>query len=447
MAPEREAVILFMRAPELGKVKTRLAESVGAVEALRVYKMLIRRTLGVLTDVKRACPGASVFVFFTPEGAGPELRRRYPGPWKFVPQEGGHLGDRMRRALERALSLGACRAVLVGSDVAGLTAGDIVAGLDALRSVDAVLGPASDGGFYLIGLRRRCSAPFKPEEWGGSGVSRRTMELLSRSGFSVRRLTERADIDRGEDLKLLDGDVFCRAKISVIVPTLGEKGDLQPLLGVLDRELWPGDDVTVVQGRTNGAGQERPETIGENVRWMFAPVGRGVQMDWGAREAGGDILWFLHDDCLPPPNLGHGIRRIVASPSLAVGCFRLAFQPSTPLLDAIAAWANWRSRWLKLPYGDQGFFCSREVYEKVGGFGGRLIMEDVVFLRAARKFGAVLRLDDVLLTSSRRHLKRGVLRASMENHYAMLLHSLGADDRRIYSHYYRDGADKDIRKP
>ena len=105
-------------------------------------------------------------------------------------------------------------------------------------------------------------------------------------------------------------------------------------------------------------------------------------------------------------------------------------------MDLIARWANIRTRCLKLPYGDQGQFCRRDIFERVGGFKKPYLMEDVDLAQRSRQWGDLLICPDEMLASPHRYLSRGILRTSRLNHAIMLLHPLGVDDRKLYSLYY-----------
>lgn len=161
-----------------------------------------------------------------------------------------------------------------------------------------------------------------------------------------------------------------------------------------------------------------------------------MQMNQGAERAGGELLCFLHADCVPPDHFAYHVRKLAAYPAYSVGCFQLAFEPSRPALRGIAAWANLRTRWLGLPYGDQGLFCTREGFHATGGYRKRYLMEDVDFVRKCRRRGRLLIIPDSIRASSRRYISRGVLRGSLENHLLMLRYCLGADDRALYRIYY-----------
>ena len=146
-------VVVFAKAPRLGQVKTRLARDIGAPAALHFYETTLRATvLGLAGPWRRHLAAA-------PDDFAPEVRRVWrwlPGSVDVVPQGGGDLGRRMAR-LFAALPPGP--AVLVGSDIPGLTPDAIARAFLALGRHDAVFGPAMDGGYWLVGLRRLKSMP------------------------------------------------------------------------------------------------------------------------------------------------------------------------------------------------------------------------------------------------------------------------------------------------
>ncbi|NLI82904.1 MAG: DUF2064 domain-containing protein [Deltaproteobacteria bacterium] len=468
--PVKEALIVFMRYPEAGQVKSRLAASVGFSEAAGIYEKLLRRTLGVVTDFITGRPHVQAYLFFTPPGRRVETEGKFPGPWQFQPQEGKHLGERMGRADLWARDRGFTRVVLVGTDVPALEVKDLEDAFDTLNCVDAVFGPASDGGFYLIGLRRSFPPLFSPSEWGVAEVLGRSETMLVAAGRTAFRLRTLGDVDRAEDLSLLGMERLFQDRLTVVIPTVSSPATLKELLCRLQVQTWPGDEIIMVcaedgmDGTGPGPSLQRGEgsfprnggetcgeTAGEEntlpgevdlrsgvtpLRCIRAPRGRGLQMNAGVAAARGNLLFFLHDDSLPPAGFAYSIRKTCGDPQVSVGCFRLAFSPSNRALDAVAAWANFRSRFLKIPYGDQGLFCSKAVFEILGGFRFPFLMEDLDFVKRAGRLGKVAVLPQRITTSPRRYLEKGVLRASFQNHALMFLHLLGVDNRKLYSAYY-----------
>lgn len=436
MKKTNKALAIFLRYPEAGKVKSRLAGKLGRREAARIYEKLVRRTLGVATDFKKLRPCTKIFVFFTPADKKKELERAFPGPWEFVPQQGAHLGARMDRAIEYALSAGYKSVVLVGTDIADLQCADFEEAFQAIEQGYAVLNPAADGGFYLLGVDRPCPSALAPEQWGTSDIFHRTRDLLVRLGFRVQVQQERKDIDRPQDVDNLREQSLLQDRISVIIPTRKPIDQLLSLLDRLDAQLWPDDEIIISRHR-DVLSSDNLQSINPRTRLVDSPMGRGLQLNYGAKEADGNLFWFLHDDSILPDQFSYFIRKISNAPQCSLGCFLLGYQPSNRSMDHIARWANLRTRYLGLPYGDQGLFCRSEIFWKLGGCRKRYLMEDVDFVRRANQLGKLLIIDEKIYTSPKRYLAKGILWASLQNHLTMLLYLMGVDEAKLMSFYYR----------
>ncbi len=434
MSPAKKVLIIFMRYPEAGSVKTRLAATIGATEAARIYEKLVRRTLGVTSEFLAANPSVHAVVAFSPRERHAQMVSKFAGPWELMPQEGTHLGERMGNADMALRSRGFEHVVLVGSDLLDLDAWDLTEAFDALAQEHAALGPASDGGFYLIGLGKPCSAVFAPRIWGTDKVLERTEELLRSNGFSVARIRCRSDLDEARDLHLMEVHPLLRDRLSIIIPTVDCGAALKSALGLLQGQIWPDDEIIVVQG--GSATDHALEEAAGTIRLIRSSRGRGLQLNAGAHAAKGNLLFFLHDDSLPPVGFPFAIRRTCTNRSVGIGCFQLQFSPTNPSLDLVARWANLRSRWLRLPYGDQGLFCRKDFFERLGGFKRPCLMEDVDLVTRSRRHGKILVLPLKIRTSPERYLRRGVLRASVQNHLIMFMYQLGVDDRTLYRIYY-----------
>lgn len=428
-------LLIFMRYPQPGRVKTRLAREIGAERAAVLYTRTLRRTLGIASDLKHEDRSLRIIIFCTPGDPLERLEKEFGGPWTFYPQEGEHLGVRMENAFETAFSMGAGKAVLIGSDIVDIRADDLVDSFKKTQGQTAVLGPARDGGFYLIGLARSCGAPFRFSEWGTADVFSRAEGALANSGMRVATVARRSDLDRPEDIPLTDSDPLLGKSLSVIIPTLHQPEKLSPLIEFLQNRLWPGDEIVVTRGMRSG----EIGVISRQDGFVAGncPTGRGIQQNFGAMLARGDILFFLHDDTIPPADFPYLIRKACCRPDMALGFFRLAFCPTSPALNLIARWANVRSRIFKLPYGDQGLFCRKDVFEKAGGFHHRFLFEDVDLVRHCRKLGSQAILPHPVYSSPERYLRKGTLAASFQNHFLTILHLFGVDEAKLYSMYYR----------
>lgn len=204
-APETHAagrsprrLLVFARAPVPGQTKTRLIPALGAEGAAALHERLVRRTLDVargLAPVTLCCAPGPEHPFFASIAGQPgvELQR----------QEGADLGERMSRALQAGLT-GAPAVLLIGTDCADLQRTDLQEAFAGLaEGADAVLGPAADGGYWLLGLRRWEGVLFEGMPWGTAAVLGRTRAALAGLGWRWRELPLRHDVDRPEDLAYL----------------------------------------------------------------------------------------------------------------------------------------------------------------------------------------------------------------------------------------------------
>ncbi len=193
-----DAVLVFLRAPERGKVKTRLARTIGPDAALALYKAFVLDTLSMLQAA-----GRQAVICFHPADAEGALAAWLPRPYRCWPQVGRDLGERMMNAFSRAFSEAARRVLLVGTDIPDLPASIIQEAFSALDRRPAILGPSSDGGYYLIGFRPGGFLPecFRGIPWGEASVFQRTRRRMQQAGVPCHILTEWRDIDDGEDLQ------------------------------------------------------------------------------------------------------------------------------------------------------------------------------------------------------------------------------------------------------
>ncbi len=194
----KHLVQVFAKAPEPGRTKTRLIPLLGAEGAAALHARMARDTLQCLT----AHPDLAVELWCHPHDHHPffeDCRRRFDVP--LFRQRGGELGARMDHALHHGLDRQP-HALLVGTDCPGLRADDLLEAGRALQAgADAVLGPALDGGYYLIGLRRPRPRLFRDMPWGSARVLDLTRHRLRQAGLRWHELTPRADVDRPEDLR------------------------------------------------------------------------------------------------------------------------------------------------------------------------------------------------------------------------------------------------------
>jgi hypothetical protein len=190
-----DAVLVFVRAPQAGRVKTRLAAGIGAPAALRVYVRLAEHALA-----QARASGATVRVHFTPADAGDAVRAWLGPGAEYLPQAEGDLGERMRSAFDAAFAAGFRRVVIIGSDLPDLSAELLGRAFSLLDGHEAVLGPARDGGYYLLGLRRPVREVFSGIAWSTGEVLAATVARLRTMGIEPALLETLSDLDEEGDL-------------------------------------------------------------------------------------------------------------------------------------------------------------------------------------------------------------------------------------------------------
>jgi rSAM/selenodomain-associated transferase 1 len=187
-------LIIFTRNPISGMVKTRLAAAIGDEKALEIYESLRNHTAAVTEKVK-----AKRTIYFSSFIPSSDLL--LTGQTTARLQQGADLGERMHQALSSGFKTGAHRVVLIGTDCHELKPEIIEEAFSALEHSDTVIGPAKDGGFYLIGMKKAIPELFLEREWSNPDVLQESIDILLRLNISFKQLRELSDIDTLEDLK------------------------------------------------------------------------------------------------------------------------------------------------------------------------------------------------------------------------------------------------------
>ncbi|MCK5404359.1 MAG: TIGR04282 family arsenosugar biosynthesis glycosyltransferase [Desulfobulbaceae bacterium] len=198
----QERVLLFSRYPEPGRTKKRLIDSLGAQGAAELQRRMTELAVEKGTQLARE-RRVSLSVYF--EGGDSGLMEKWLGPGTYRPQGPGDLGERMRCAFDRAFEEGAQRVIIVGTDCPSLSLEIMTQALDRLQDHELVIGPARDGGYYLIGLQKPLPQLFSNVPWGTDRVLAKTLSRANRLDLSFILLEELSDVDRPSDLDVL----FC----------------------------------------------------------------------------------------------------------------------------------------------------------------------------------------------------------------------------------------------
>ena len=236
--------------------------------------------------------------------------------------------------------------------------------------------------------------------------------------------------------------------VSVVIPVLRDAAELERLLAELLRRPPAGGgaggdcEVIVVNGDDADAAIEPLKTRFPAVRWAAAEPSRAGQMNAGAQLASGAWLLFLHADTCPAPGWLDEIRRIDADPRTVAGALRLALRSRDWRARIVERGVAWRVRWMGLPYGDQGIFVRRSVFEQLGGYRPLPLMEDVDLVRRVRRRGRMAFSRVPILASARRWEHDGWLRRTGLNLLLLLAYTAGAPPARLARAYYggRGGA-------
>ena len=433
-------LVLFTRYPEPGRAKTRLVPALGPEGACALQRRMTERTVRRIATPGSIAPWRIEVRY---EGGDATAMRGWLGGGPaLTPQGTGDLGVRLLAAFDEGFSAGARAVVVIGSDCPELGAGDVADAFQELAGVDAVFGPASDGGYYLVGLRDSARAAaarlFAGIPWGGDAVLAASLSAAAHAGLSVSLLRTLADVDRPGDLPVWERaqrDDRALPRISVIVPALDEAGRIGAL--VEEVRSAPGVEVLVADGGSSDGTPGRAAAHGARV--IRSARGRAIQMNAGAAAATGEVLLFLHADTRLPAGWGEAVRGALGDPGVAVGTFTFATDSPRRALRAIERLANWRGRRLGIVFGDQALFARRRDFEAVGGFPEQPLMEDWELVRRLRRRGRALIVPQAAVTSARRWHARGPWRNSARNALITAAYAAGVSPERLARWYRRTG--------
>jgi len=192
-------LLFFIKNPKKGKVKTRLASAIGDEMAVKLYRRFLFEMLATLNR------GTFLFYLcFYPGDSLNDLKDWLGDHYLYAPQRGENLGERMKNGFMEAFSMNFKRVVLIGSDIPDLPLEFIEEAFNSLGEKDAVIGPAVDGGYYLIGFRDKTFSPkvFERIPWSTEKVFEETMKVLKQEQRTVYTFPPLRDIDTVEDLKV-----------------------------------------------------------------------------------------------------------------------------------------------------------------------------------------------------------------------------------------------------
>ena len=194
----KKALICFTRVPKPGVTKTRLLPILSGDQCAKLHTAFLTDLARVYSEIE-----ANLFVAYTADPDWEILKSIFPVATGFFPQEGADLGEKMYRAICAVLEQGYDAVVLTGADLPRLTTAHLDSGFAALETADIAIGPTSDGGYYLVGMKQPHRAIFENQQYGGSTVLENTVTAGQAAGLTVAPVDSCDDVDTPEDLRAL----------------------------------------------------------------------------------------------------------------------------------------------------------------------------------------------------------------------------------------------------
>ena len=438
-----ERLIIFTRYPEPGKTKTRLIPVLGEQGAAELQRQM---TEHLISTARKLLKLRSLIIEIRYEGGSKSLMQNWLGPeFTYYPQHQGDIGQRMYLALDDAFQSGTQAAIIIGTDIPGITIDILKNAFDKLKTNDMIIGPASDGGYYLIGIKavswsEANTQLFSEMHWGTAEVLKQTLAVAKKLGFNHLLLEALDDVDRPADLQVwqrwvqTDLHPTSQTNISIIIPTLNESDTIATTLSTLTNRSQV--EVILVDGGSCDDTADIAKSSGAKV--LRTTPSKARQMNAGAAAATGEVLLFLHADTRLPeyfekPILGH-----INQNGVAAGAFQLCIDSDVRGLRFIERVANWRSRHLQAPYGDQGIFVTKSLFHEIGGYPDIPIMEDFELIRRLRRKGKIVIVNKSLKTSPRRWLNMGIFKTWLINQIMIIAYYFGVSPERLARWYRRE---------
>ena len=411
---KRRAYIIFTREPEPGFTKTRMMPYLSPEECVQLHKSFLMDYREMISSVD-----ADVFVYCLSDNGRFEFVEGCFGDAAEVrEQTGDSLNRKMDNAIRDVLAMGYESCVLTGCDIPELSAEVINSAFVRLGECDAVIGPTFDGGYYLIGMNKHCEKAFDDGLPPEGTVFENTLSALSSTGMRTELADMMYDLDTPDDIRMYrerlrrngrarrSHTAECVSeliRISIIVPVYNEETTVEAMM----RQLEPYRDKAEIVFVDGGSSDRTLELIGNRYRVISSPKGRGIQMNAGAKASEGDVLFFLHCDSVIPDDILTQIRAVMETCSY--GCFGLKYRMRHIFMWTNTHISNFRAWHRGLPFGDQGIFMTRELFDEIGGYPEIPVMEDLELGMTLRSKGIMPgRTRDRITASSRRYQGRWI---------------------------------------
>lgn len=463
-------LLVFSKYPTPGKAKTRLIPSLGEEVAAQVQRIMTEELLSCLQD-----PCLDDVMVHVVSNSDPELMREWLSRrFTKVDFQGynvknpNDLGAVLTAAFQNSFVEGSS-AIAIGSDIPGIKPSIILEAFEKLKGDDVVLGPAKDGGYYLIGVNRQqdetIASLFDSSRisWGTEKVFEQQSKQAESLVLSLCSLPHTlSDVDDPEDIPTFESETGIRTedmkdgKLSIVVSLRNSSARIEPML----RNITASASDKPVEVILSVASSSTDDTLakckehaaqlgGKNIvfKILEAPrscVGRGAAYEYATRAATGSYLLFLHDDCKLPDSFDEIVKRDLDTPGVSAGAFSFAADIPSDSTWQLRATMRFVEYAVKVrmkredPYGDQAIHVSRRFYNTVGGFSkSHYLFEDVELISKLRKIGRIIIADETVISSSKRWQKSWFsLKNTFLNRVYVLLYNFGVTPRTLFSWYY-----------
>ncbi|MDP4645924.1 MAG: TIGR04283 family arsenosugar biosynthesis glycosyltransferase [Akkermansiaceae bacterium] len=408
------------RLPREGRNKTRLIPALGSAGAMHFHDQLARHAIGRASSFCMAEKKRHLRVCI--EGGTPIECKSWLGDESLDCREQapGDLGIRMETAAREAFEEGAEKVIIIGTDCPSIDEVALAAAEQALDSNDLVYIPALDGGYVLIGMSKLVPKVFRDIPWGGDEVLEKSLAAASSIGAKVQLLSPLPDVDLPEDLPAAKEALKQGSTVSVIIPTYREETGIVALLKNVAKSSP--HEIIVSDGNSPDSTVSLATAAGATV--ITSAKGRAAQMNAGACAATGEFLLFLHADTIPPADFPEIIARTLRKPNTPGGAFSFRLSGDFSASALIEGLVSLRCKFAQKPYGDQGIFIRRSLFQALGGFPEIPVMEDLDLIRKLSKHGTICIAKEPALTSPRRWEQGGLVRTFLRHQIMLAAHSL-----------------------
>lgn len=437
----KEALIIFTKEPCEGKVKTRLAKSIGDFEATSIYKLLLNNLLNFKLN-----KNIDIYVSVLPFTS--DYKKYFNNHLIFL-QKGNNFGLRMSNSFKKLFNLAYDNVILIGSDIPIFNEKIINDSFDKLKNHDAIISKTDDQGYCLIGFNKNsfCEKTFDIDF--NKEVYNQTIDTLKNLNVSImdtyfdidnindlRKFVNNKDKKNNQKLYLYAKKLLTNLpKISVVIPVYYEKDNLRKTISKIKENSFYNDFEIIVCDTL------AKTTINEidcsNLRVAISKkAGRSFQLNEGATCAKSEILLFLHADTLVPKNWDKLIIDLHSKKQELCGAFSLGIDTNNLFIKTVEYLANLRVFFTNTPYGDQAQFFSASLFEKIGFYDEIPLMEDISIIKKVHSLNKKVEiLNKKIYTSDRRWKEEGILYTSFRNRILSSLYFFGISSEKLKKYY------------